>query len=66
MTFSSQLLAAVVASVSYFTAGMVRAWASPGVPSIRGNKTHFGQTWELDATEEELSWISEDSSFNVK
>ena len=65
--FSFQVSAATSVSLGFFTAGLVRAWASPAVPSMQGSsdvEISLGNISAADYTlsfapmsKEELSWI---------
>lgn len=43
--------AAAAASLSFMIMGMVRAWSSPGMPSLKESKA-------VELTESDISWIS--------
>eukprot|EP00095_Tigriopus_kingsejongensis_P001396 maker-scaffold205_size259573-snap-gene-1.45 protein:Tk01396 transcript:maker-scaffold205_size259573-snap-gene-1.45-mRNA-1 annotation:"hypothetical protein DAPPUDRAFT_304267" len=59
----NQISAATAASLGFFTAGMVRAWASPAIPSLQGTDSLVGNVTDYSLSyaplsKEELSWIT--------
>ena len=61
-----QFAAALSASLSFLTAGMIRAWSAPAIPSLRGtdvdplaalNATDYSLSFEI--SKEEASWIGD-------
>lgn len=62
MDVQNQISAATVVSMGFFTAGMVRGWASPAIPSLqgtdgRGNFTDYSLSY-APLSKEQASWIS--------
>lgn len=64
MAVYAQVSAATSVSLSFFTGGMVRAWASPAIPSIQGLDVPASHALSYaPLSKEEISWICKDNGF---